>query len=69
MPYVRVELIEGRDEEKKAEIARRITDAMVECAGATPESVFVVFEDVKPQNWAVSGELISERKRRQASGR
>lgn len=69
MPYVRVELIEGRDEEKKAEIARRITEAMVECAGATPESVFVVFEDVKPQNWAISGELISERKRRQASGR
>ena len=69
MPYVRVELIEGRDDEKKAEIARRITEAMVECAGATPESVFVVFEDVKPQNWAVSGELISERKRRQASGR
>lgn len=69
MPYVRVELIEGRDEEKKAEIARRITEVMVECAGATPESVFVVFEDVKPQNWAVSGELISERKRRQASGR
>jgi len=69
MPYVRVELIEGRDEEKKAEIARRITEAMVECAGTTPESVFVVFEDVKPQNWAIGGELISERKRRQASGR
>ena len=67
MPYVRVELIEGRDEEKKAKLARRITEAMVEYAGTTADSVFVVFEDVKPQNWAIGGELISERKRRQAS--
>lgn len=69
MPYVRVELIEGRDEEKKAELARRITQAMVECAAATPESVFVVFEDVKSHNWAVGGELISERRRKQGGNR
>jgi 4-oxalocrotonate tautomerase len=69
MPYVRVELIEGRDEEKKAELARRFTQAMVECAGATPESVFVVFEDVKSHNWAVGGELISERRRQQSGSR
>ena len=68
MPYVRCELIEGRDEEKKAELARRITQAMVECAGVSPESVFVVFEDVRPQNWAIGGELISERKRNQEAG-
>jgi len=69
MPYVRVELLEGRSEEKKAELARRITQAMVECAGTSPESVFVVFEDVKAQNWAIGGELISERKRKQESSR
>lgn len=69
MPYVRVELIEGRDEKTKAELARRITLAMVECAGTSPESVFVVFEDVRPQNWAIGGELISERKRNQEAGR
>jgi len=63
MPYVRVEMIEGRSEKQKAELARRITTAMVECADASGESVFVVFEDVKVENWAVGGTLISERKR------
>ncbi len=69
MPYVRVELIEGRSEEKKAEIARRITQAMVECAGTSPESVFVVFDDVKVENWAIGGELLSERKRKQEASK
>ena len=63
MPYVRVEMIEGRSEEKKAELARRITETMVDCAGVSAESVFVVFEDVKAENWAVGGTLISARKR------
>ena len=69
MPYVRVEMIEGRSEEKKAEIARRITQALVECAGSTAEGVFVVFEDVKSENWATGGELMPERKRKRESAK
>jgi 4-oxalocrotonate tautomerase len=69
MPYVRVEMIEGRSEEAKGELARRITEAMVACAGASAESVFVVFEDVQSENWAVGGELISERKRKRESAK
>lgn len=61
MPYVRIELIEGRTEDQKAAIAQAVTQAMVEHGGANPQSVFVVFEDVAPQNWAVSGTLIARR--------
>jgi 4-oxalocrotonate tautomerase len=62
MPYVRVELIEGRSDEQKAKLAQAITDAMVEHAGAKADSVFVVIEDVKKNNWAIGGTLISQRK-------
>lgn len=62
MPYVRVEMLEGRSEEQKARLAQAITDAVVEHAGAKPDSVFVVLEDVKKGNWAIGGTLISQRK-------
>jgi 4-oxalocrotonate tautomerase len=69
MPYVRVEMIEGRSEEKRAKIARRITQALVECACSTAEGVFVVFEDVNSESWAIGGELMSERKRKPESAK
>ncbi|WP_269768430.1 2-hydroxymuconate tautomerase [Bordetella genomosp. 8] len=62
MPYVRIEMLEGRTEEQKAAIAKVVTQAMEDHAGAPPQSVFVVFEDVARENWAVGGTLISQRK-------
>lgn len=62
MPYVRVELLAGRTAEQKSAIARDITDSLVSHAGAKPESIFVVFEDVARENWATAGCLVSEDK-------
>ncbi|ODU66463.1 MAG: 4-oxalocrotonate tautomerase [Lautropia sp. SCN 66-9] len=59
MPYVNVQMLEGRTEEQKARIAEAITKALVEHGNANAQSTFVVFEDVKPQNWASGGRLVS----------
>ncbi|WP_144636869.1 2-hydroxymuconate tautomerase [Bordetella genomosp. 13] len=61
MPYVRIEILEGRTEDQKAAIAASVTQALVEHAGANPQSVFVVFQDVAAHDWAVAGTLISRR--------
>ena len=63
MPYVKVELLQGRSVEQKANIAKAVTDALVEHGGATPQSVIVVFDDVPAHNWASAGELISQRQK------
>jgi 4-oxalocrotonate tautomerase len=55
-------MLEGRDEEAKAKIAKAVTDALVEHAGASASSVFVVFQDVPRSGWAVGGTLMSQRK-------
>lgn len=60
MPYIKIEMNEGRTPEQKAALARAITDAMVEHAGAKRESVWIVFDDVARQNWAISGELLDK---------
>lgn len=47
MPFVNVHWYEGRTDEQKAEIAKRIEDALVEVAGVAPEHCWVKFEDTK----------------------
>jgi 4-oxalocrotonate tautomerase len=60
MPIVRVEMWPGRTHAQKAELARRITEVVVEVAKTTPEATIVVFEDVSRDNWAVAGTLASD---------
>lgn len=61
MPYVKVELIKGRTEEQKAAMAEAITEVLVKLGGATPQSVWVVFDDVEKENWASGGKLMSRK--------
>ena len=61
MPYVKIELLKGRSEEQKARIAEAVTAALVEHAGATAESTFIVFDDVEAWNWAGAGRLMSRK--------
>jgi len=49
----------GRDEAKPA-IAKAVTDAIATHANVDPKYVYVIFNDVKTENWAISGELFSE---------
>jgi len=60
MPIVRVEMWTGRTEAQKKELARVITDAMVNIAHTTPEATIIVFEDVEKDNWAQAGKLSSD---------
>lgn len=60
MPIIRVEMWPGRTPAQKAELARRITEAVVEVGRTTPEATIVVFQDVPKENWAVAGRLASD---------
>ncbi|MSQ61346.1 MAG: 4-oxalocrotonate tautomerase [Dehalococcoidia bacterium] len=60
MPIIRVEMWAGRTREQKAELAKAITDAVVNIARTSPESTIVIFDDVQRENWAENGKLSSE---------
>ncbi|MCS7276566.1 MAG: tautomerase family protein [Dehalococcoidia bacterium] len=60
MPIVRIEMWPGRTQAQKAELARVITEAMVNIAHTTPEATIIIFEDVPKENWAQGGVLASE---------
>jgi 4-oxalocrotonate tautomerase len=60
MPVVRVEMWVGRTHAQKQELARVITEAMVNIAHTTPEATIIIFEDIAKENWAQSGTLASD---------
>ncbi len=60
MPVVRVEMWTGRTHAQTQELARVITEAMVNIAHTTPEATIIIFEDIAKENWAQSGALASD---------
>jgi len=61
MPTLRVELFEGRSAEQKRALARELTEACVRVLGSSADSVDVIFQDVKRENWATGGVLWSDK--------
>lgn len=61
MPMIKVEMFAGRTAEQKRALAEKLTDAFVEAAGGTRESVQVVLVDVEKSNWAAGGVLYSDK--------
>jgi 4-oxalocrotonate tautomerase len=60
MPVIHVEMWPGRTHTQKKQLAKAITDAMVDIAKTTPEATIVIFDDVPKENWAQGGLLSSE---------
>jgi len=57
VPYVHVHWFEGRTPEQKAELAKRITEAMEDVASIPADQVWVRFDDASRADWAMGGEL------------
>jgi 4-oxalocrotonate tautomerase family enzyme len=57
MAFVEVKMWEGRSPEQKRRLARAITDAMVEHAGAQARHLHVAIHDVPLDSWARDGVL------------
>ena len=57
MPFVNIQILKGHPQERKDEIARRVTAAMSELAQLPPEAIWVVFDEV------AGGGLVCRRRR------
>lgn len=61
MPTLHVEFFEGRTVEQKRALARELTEACVRVLGGSADSVDVIFQDVKREDWATGGVLWSDK--------
>jgi 4-oxalocrotonate tautomerase len=56
-------MLTGRTADQKRKLAQRITDAMVEDAGARREAIVVVFDEVSKENYASGGVLVADKEK------
>lgn len=63
MPVVSIKQPDNISAEQKAEVTKRITDAMVEVYGTKPASVMVFFEEYNNEAWGKDGLLAKDRKK------
>jgi 4-oxalocrotonate tautomerase len=66
MPRIIIQAIEGRSVELKRDLARRITDVVVDSWNVDPQTVTVYIEEVPAENFARAGLLAADRPGRRA---
>jgi 4-oxalocrotonate tautomerase len=57
MPIIQIHMLEGRDVNKKRELAKKITQVVMETLGSPPEKVRVIMSDMPHDSYSVGGVL------------
>lgn len=60
MPIANITIMEGRDDEKKANLIASITDAIEESLGAPRESIRVILNEVPKSHFGIAGKSAKE---------
>jgi 4-oxalocrotonate tautomerase len=63
MPFVNIRIVQGVGDEAKARIAKSVVESISRETGIPTQSVWVVFEDVKPDQWFVAERSVAEIRR------
>jgi len=61
MPIIRIEMWEGRSVAQKRELVSVLSREMARITGGSVDSIYVVIEDVKKENWGAGGQLCSDK--------
>ena len=61
MPMIRVDWLEGRTPQQKAQLSDTLTKAFVDIAHVPKDQVWIVFNDVKRSDWAMGGTFVGDR--------
>lgn len=61
MPYVNVKITrEGATNQQKAELIKGVTDLIVTVLNKSPNTTFVVIDEVPPEDWGIAGMPVPE---------
>jgi 4-oxalocrotonate tautomerase len=63
MPVVNITWLEGRTVDQKRKVAQRITQVLMEEAGAKSESTHIVIVDIPATNFASGGVTVADKRR------
>lgn len=58
MPIIHIEWYEGRTREQKETVVTEVTDTLVRTLDISPDSVTIIFDELKQSNCARGGKLL-----------
>jgi 4-oxalocrotonate tautomerase len=62
MPFIHVNMFEGRTVDQKRKMVAAMTEAVVKSLEIKPEAVHIIIHELPKQNFSTAGVLASERK-------
>jgi 4-oxalocrotonate tautomerase len=60
MPFVSIRMIEGRSQQQKDEISKRVNNALSEVLELPKDDIWIVFEDITARDWYVGSSTVAE---------
>jgi 4-oxalocrotonate tautomerase len=60
MPFITIRILKGQSQERKDEIAKRVTQAICDVVKIPEQATWVVFEDVASDDWFIGTTSISK---------
>jgi len=64
MPFVNIRMVEGFSDEAKSRIAEKVAKTISAETGVALPAIWVVFEDVRTEEWFVGERSVAEIRRR-----
>jgi len=60
MPFVSIRMIEGRSQQQKDEIAKRVNDTLSQVLELPKDDIWVVLEVITAKDWYVGSATVAE---------
>ena len=60
MPVIQINILEGRTDEQKENLIRKVTDAVCETLNAPSAAVRILINEMKPQHFARDGQSMAK---------
>ncbi|MFC2948068.1 4-oxalocrotonate tautomerase [Virgibacillus sediminis] len=62
MPFIQINILEGREAEKKERLIHEVTGVVSDVLDAPKENVRVQINEMAPEHWGIAGESVKKRK-------
>lgn len=62
MPFIQINILEGRSPEKKERLIHDVTELVSEVLEAPKESVRVMINEMQAEHWGIAGESVKKRR-------
>jgi 4-oxalocrotonate tautomerase len=57
VPIVQIDLLEGRTVDQKRQLAKKVTEAIIESVNCPPDAVRLIIREMPKQHFAIAGKL------------